>query len=180
MCKSVVNICAFSSSWTDFWGHFQLFTSKSIPLSFTDMASVDKPHILRFLSYVRKEEMNLGAISSQSYQASYWEETNMLPVSLWCWLVTATWSSPPFPSSLSSSSPGAKRLHTLMTKLKRWIKILELKTKSLQKWATGGENFAIRALTAHTCTYCLSETLVWQLEHSVHLCSACGRVNCEG
>ena len=33
----------------------------------------------------------------------------------------------------SCSSPGAKRLHTLMAKLRRWIKILELKTKSLQK-----------------------------------------------
>ena len=68
---------------------------------------------------------------------------------------------------LSSSSPGAKRLHTLMTKLKRWIKILELKTKSLQKWATGGENVAIRVLTTCTCTYCLSERCLY-------------RVNCEG
>lgn len=31
------------------------------------------------------------------------------------------------------SSPGPKRLSVLITKLKRWIKILELKTKSLQK-----------------------------------------------
>ena len=31
------------------------------------------------------------------------------------------------------SSPGPKRLSILITKLKRWIKILELKTKSLQK-----------------------------------------------
>ena len=38
-----------------------------------------------------------------------------------------------FANDFDFSSPGAKRLHTLMTKLKRWIKILELKTKSLQK-----------------------------------------------
>ncbi|CAI7996002.1 Transformation/transcription domain-associated protein [Geodia barretti] len=38
-----------------------------------------------------------------------------------------------FASDFDFSAPGAKRLHTLMAKLKRWIKILELKTKSLQK-----------------------------------------------
>ncbi len=31
------------------------------------------------------------------------------------------------------SSPNSQKLHTLIAKLKRWIKILELKTKSLQK-----------------------------------------------
>ena len=39
-----------------------------------------------------------------------------------------------FASDFDFSSPGAKRLHNLMSKLKRWIKILELKTKSLQKY----------------------------------------------
>ena len=38
-----------------------------------------------------------------------------------------------FASDFDFSAPGAKRLHNLMAKLKRWIKILELKTKSLQK-----------------------------------------------
>ena len=38
-----------------------------------------------------------------------------------------------FASDFDFSFPGAKRLHSLMSKLKRWIKILELKTKSLQK-----------------------------------------------
>ena len=33
-----------------------------------------------------------------------------------------------FASDFDFSSPGAKRLHNLMSKLKRWIKILELKT----------------------------------------------------
>ncbi len=32
-----------------------------------------------------------------------------------------------------ASSPGPKKLPVLINKLKRWIKILELKTKSLQK-----------------------------------------------
>ena len=31
------------------------------------------------------------------------------------------------------SSPGALRLHSLMARLKKWIRILEMKTKSLQK-----------------------------------------------
>ena len=38
-----------------------------------------------------------------------------------------------FTSDFNFSSPNAQRVHTLMAKLKRWIKILELKTKSLQK-----------------------------------------------
>lgn len=38
-----------------------------------------------------------------------------------------------FSSDFDFSSPNAQRVHTLMAKLKRWIKILELKTKSLQK-----------------------------------------------
>ena len=32
----------------------------------------------------------------------------------------------------SYSSPGALRLHSLMARLKKWIRILEMKTKSLQ------------------------------------------------
>ena len=39
-----------------------------------------------------------------------------------------------FASDFDFSAPGAKRLHNLMSKLKRWIKILELKTKSLQEY----------------------------------------------
>ncbi|XP_019851030.1 PREDICTED: transformation/transcription domain-associated protein [Amphimedon queenslandica] len=38
-----------------------------------------------------------------------------------------------FDTDFDFSSPGPKRLSVLITKLKRWIKILELKTKSLQK-----------------------------------------------
>ena len=38
-----------------------------------------------------------------------------------------------FASDFDFSSSGSKRLHNLMSKLKWWIKILELKTKSLQK-----------------------------------------------
>ena len=38
-----------------------------------------------------------------------------------------------FASDFDFNSPNAQRVHTLMSKLKRWIKILELKTKSLQK-----------------------------------------------
>eukprot|EP00731_Ephydatia_muelleri_P009311 Em0004g1649a len=38
-----------------------------------------------------------------------------------------------FTTDFDFSNPGAKRLHNLITKLKKWIKILELKTKSLPK-----------------------------------------------
>ena len=34
---------------------------------------------------------------------------------------------------LTCSSPGPKRLNNLIVKLKRWIKILEMKTKSLHR-----------------------------------------------
>ncbi len=38
-----------------------------------------------------------------------------------------------FSSDFDFSSTNTQRVHSLMAKLKRWIKILELKTKSLQK-----------------------------------------------
>ena len=83
------------------------------------------------------EQSNVGSLGNTSgsggggplSQESLAKQTQVAPKDRSAFLRLKT----QFTSDFDFSSPGAKRLHNLMSKLKRWIKILELKTKSLQK-----------------------------------------------